>query len=108
MTPTKLDHAFSTMSLQQPDDGWYIDSTTTFHMTRNSGMLMPLSKFSTNNHILVGNGVHILITSYGHISPPPKLTLRDIFLTPQIIKNLISVRKYICVVLHICIYVKKF
>ncbi|KAJ9551616.1 hypothetical protein OSB04_015661 [Centaurea solstitialis] len=34
MSPTELGNAFSTMTIQQPDDNWYIDTGATSHLTR--------------------------------------------------------------------------
>ena len=94
-TPTELGSSYSTMTLPNPDNGWYMDSGATSHMTHNSGTLMPLFNLSTKNSILVGNGHRIPITGYGHTTlPNNKLILRDVLLAPQIIKNLISVRKF--------------
>lgn len=89
MTPTELGNAFATMTLPQ-DNSWYMVSGATAHMTNSSGTLMPLFKLSTLNHILVGNG-------YGQSSlptPHPPLALHDALFTPQIIKILISIRKF--------------
>ncbi|XP_021723950.1 uncharacterized protein LOC110691340 [Chenopodium quinoa] len=95
MTPTELGSASSTPGLSPPDIGWYMDSGATSHMTHTSGNLLPLFQLSTNNHILVGNGHRIPITGYGHYKFPNKsLALKDVLLAPQIIKNLISVRKF--------------
>lgn len=35
-------HAFSTMQLQPPDDGWYMNSSATFHMIHNLGYSLAL------------------------------------------------------------------
>lgn len=94
MTPTKLGATFSTITLPHPNDAWYIDSGAACHMTHSSGNLLPLFNLSTKNHILVVNDNHISITGYGHTTLPNQpLTLRDVHLAPQIIKNIISVRK---------------
>ncbi|XP_021756018.1 acidic proline-rich protein PRP25-like [Chenopodium quinoa] len=45
MTPTELGNAFSTMTLVNPDDGWYMDWGASSHMTYNSG-----STHGENNH----------------------------------------------------------
>ncbi|XP_021738378.1 uncharacterized protein LOC110704872 [Chenopodium quinoa] len=70
MTPTELSSAYSTPGLSPPDNGWYMDSGATSHMSHTSGNLLPLLQLSTNNHILVGNGHRIPITGYGHYKFP--------------------------------------
>ncbi|KAI3684681.1 hypothetical protein L6452_33906 [Arctium lappa] len=97
MTPTELGNSFQTMSLQQPDNAWYMDTGATSHLTRNFGMIPKLFNLSTPNFILVGDGNRILIKGYGNatIPPPhPPLRLKHVLHAPHIIKNLISVRKF--------------
>lgn len=97
MTPTDLASSYSTMSLPNPDNQWYLDSGATSHMKNNSGTLLPLFNLSTKSHILVSNGHRIPVTGYGHSTlphPTQPLVLRDVLLAPQIIKNLISVHRF--------------
>ena len=97
MIPADLSHAFCIMSLSKPDDNWYFDSGASSHMTNNSGNLNSFFDISTNKNILVGNGYCIPVIGYSHstisYSHPP-LALRDVLLAPSIIKNLMSVRKF--------------
>lgn len=52
ITPIELGHSLATMSLNPPDDGWYMDSWPTSHLTHNTGNLMRLFNLSTPNYIL--------------------------------------------------------
>jgi hypothetical protein len=66
-------------------------------MTSASGTLTPYFNLCNNNRgIIVGNDHSIPIRGYGNtsLSPPnPPLALRNVLHAPQIIKNLIYVRK---------------
>ncbi|XP_021757479.1 uncharacterized protein LOC110722517 [Chenopodium quinoa] len=96
MTPTEFNSTYSSMNFPNPENGWYMDSGATSHMTNNAGTLLPFFNLSTNYHILVGNGHRILITGYGHTTllNNNSLNLKNFLLAPQIIKNLISVRRF--------------
>ncbi|XP_021728756.1 uncharacterized protein LOC110695839 [Chenopodium quinoa] len=99
MYPTELGKAYSSMSLQPPNDGWYMYTGATSHLTHNAGNLPQLFSLSTPQFILVGNGKRIPIQGYGHTSTPPPQTpfqLKNVLYAPNIIKNLISVRKFTC------------
>ncbi|GKB89001.1 hypothetical protein Tco_0961273 [Tanacetum coccineum] len=94
--PTELDQAFNTMSLNPPDDQWYMDTGATSHMTTSPGTFSSYFKLSIPKHILVGNGNTIPIRGYGHMSLPspyPPLHLKNVLHAPHLIKNLISVRR---------------
>ncbi|XP_071700421.1 uncharacterized protein [Rutidosis leptorrhynchoides] len=77
--PTDIDAAMHTMSLNPPDDNWYLDTGATSHMT--------------NNH---GDGNGLPIQGYGHTllpSPPTRpLHLNNVLYSSHLIINLISVR----------------
>ncbi|GJZ35072.1 copia protein, partial [Tanacetum coccineum] len=85
-----------TMTLNPPDDNWYMDTGASSHMTTSQGTLSPYLNMSTPRHIIAGNGHSIPIQGYGHASLPspyPPLHLKNVLYTPHLIKNLISVRR---------------
>ena len=97
--PTDIAAAMHTMSLQQPDPSWYMDTGATSHMTSSSGSLSSYFNLSnhSNNNIIVGNGHRIPILGYGHTnvsSPCHSLSLNNVLHAPKLIKNLIFVRKF--------------
>lgn len=59
------------MSLNPPDDQWYMDTGATSHMTTSQGNLSFIFNTSIPKNILVGNGNTIPIHSYGHMHLPP-------------------------------------
>ncbi|GJW88092.1 hypothetical protein Tco_0163432 [Tanacetum coccineum] len=84
---TTLPHAFNTMSFRYADNnkdsGWYMDTGATSHLSADP--------------VIVINGSSILVTHSGHVqipNPYRPLYLRNVFVTPNIIKNLVSVRKF--------------
>lgn len=97
-TPTDLANYMSTVSLQQPDNSWYMDTSASSHMTNQPSMLSsPLYK-SSHSSIIVGKENHIPITGSGNaVLPTPNhtpLKLSRVLVAPNIIKNLISVRQF--------------
>ncbi|XP_021724340.1 uncharacterized protein LOC110691714 [Chenopodium quinoa] len=105
--PTDIEGALHTMTLQQPDPSWYMDTGATSHMTSTNGNLS--SYFNLSNHhnnIVVGSGHTIPIRGCGSTtlpSPNPPLSLSKVLHAPKLIKNLISVRKFIT---DNCVYVE--
>ena len=96
MNPTELGNVFATMNLPR-DNSLYMDSGATAHIRNSSYTVMPLFNLSTPDHILVGNAHRIPVHGNGQSSlptPHPPLALRDVFFAPQIINNLICVRKF--------------
>ncbi|MCF8704079.1 hypothetical protein L3055_11130 [Corynebacterium sp. MC-02] len=65
-------------------------------MTNSQGTLSSYYQLSKNNGIVVGNGSMIPIRGYGQASLQvnPPLKLKNVLHAPQLIKNLISVRKF--------------
>ena len=66
-------------------------------MTTNGGTLSPYFNLSINRNIIVGSGQEIPIRGYGHTSlppPHPPLHLHNVLHAPQLIKNLVSVRRF--------------
>jgi hypothetical protein len=92
-----LASAFSTVSLNQPQTtDWYFDSGATSHMTSDAGTLsstVPPS-FSAPSSIVVGNGSFLPVTATGTTTLSPSLHLNNVLVSPQLIKNLISVRQF--------------
>ncbi|XP_074267321.1 uncharacterized protein LOC141590649 [Silene latifolia] len=95
--PTDIAAVMQTMSLQQPDDNYYMDTGASSHMTSNNGTLSSYSFLRDKRHIVVGNGSLIPIVGHGNSSLPSphnSLILRNVLHVPSIIKNLVSVRKF--------------
>jgi hypothetical protein len=91
---------FSTMTLSPPGTGeWYADSGAGSHMVNNAGILTtcqpPLSSHPSS--IIVGDGNLLPVTSVGSHSfsnTGRPLVLSNVLVSPNIIKNLISVRRF--------------
>lgn len=86
------------MNLSQPDGNLYMDTGATSHMTTEQGTLSPyFNSSNSNHHIVVGNVNSIPIVGHGHTTlppPHPPLTLNNVLHAPQLVKNLIYVRKF--------------
>ncbi|KAJ9565690.1 hypothetical protein OSB04_001656 [Centaurea solstitialis] len=83
--------------IQDQDPVGYMDTGATSHMTNQQGIISP-SVFNacTSKLITVGNGMTIPTIGQGnHTLPPPfpPLKLNNVLCAPQLIKNLISVRR---------------
>ncbi|GKB99813.1 ribonuclease H-like domain-containing protein [Tanacetum coccineum] len=79
------------------DQQWYMDTGVTSHLSSHTGNLQT-SFLNRNFHsVIVGNGSSIPVTHSGHVqipNPYRPLHLRNVLVTPNIIKNLVSVRKF--------------
>ncbi|KAH9727210.1 retrovirus-related pol polyprotein from transposon RE1 [Citrus sinensis] len=79
------------------DQGWYIDSGATHHITNNLQNLQIGNEYSGNQLLLVGNGQGLHISHIGYAcfqtSCNAVLHLRDTLCVPKLTKNLISVSK---------------
>jgi len=78
---------------------WYADYGAGSHMTADPGNLSTISPPSslTPSSIIVGNGALLPVTATGsHIfsSPHRNLVLNNVLVSPNIIKNLISIRRF--------------
>jgi hypothetical protein len=90
------------MTLTPPAQSeWYADSGAGSHMTVDAGILSNISPPSsyTPSSIIVGNRAHLLVTATGSHTfsfPFHNLVLNDVLVSPspQIIKNLISIRRF--------------
>ncbi|GJT52593.1 ribonuclease H-like domain-containing protein [Tanacetum coccineum] len=79
------------------DQQWYMDTGATSHLSSHTGNLQ--TSFLNRNFysVIVGNGSSIHVTHSGHVqipNPYRPLHLRNVLVTPNIIKNLVSVRKF--------------
>jgi hypothetical protein len=88
------------MTLNPPatSSEWYADSGAGSHMTADTGNLSTISPPSSfTPSIIVGNGVQLPVTtivSYIFSFPHRNLVLNDVLVSPNIIKNLISIRRF--------------
>ena len=97
--PAALAQHFTNMTLQPPTPEWVMDSGATAHRSNNTGILSSLSAHPPYRHIMVGDGSSIPVSASGHASLPSSLSarslhLRNVLVTPRIIKNLVSVRQF--------------
>src|SRR5438105_2173641 len=95
-----LANSFNTMTLNPPaNTDWYFDFDATSHMTSDAGTLSvhhPPSH-STPSNIIIGNGSLLPVTSTRATFFPTvsgSLHLRDVLMSPHIIKNLISIHQF--------------
>jgi len=98
--PSALVSNFNTMTLTPPSSAeWYVDSGAGAHMVNNAGILSTFHHPSSSSpsSIIVGNGASLPVTSIGSHSfstTRRPLVLSDVLVSPNIIKNLISVRRF--------------
>ncbi|KAD3640471.1 hypothetical protein E3N88_29694 [Mikania micrantha] len=100
LDPTDIGNAFQAMTLDpnQADNHWYMDTGATNHLTSDQGMISVPSQVNSINSIFVGNGSCMPVFGSGHstlTNSSKPLSLNNILYTPNAIKNLISVRKFI-------------
>ncbi|GJR35128.1 ribonuclease H-like domain-containing protein [Tanacetum coccineum] len=92
---TSLPYAFSTMTLQDPT--WNMDTCASFHLNSNASNLSTIFNQCLFPSVHVGDGNSIPVTNTGHIiilSLHRPLHLHNVLVTPNIIKNLISVCQF--------------
>jgi hypothetical protein len=92
-----LQAALQNMSLQGRHGGseFFLDTGATSHMANNPGTLHNPSRYSSSSRVIVGNGETLPITHTGDLLLPTSsslLRLCNVIVTPNLIKNLISVR----------------
>ncbi|KAH9768735.1 retrovirus-related pol polyprotein from transposon RE1 [Citrus sinensis] len=85
------------------DEGWYLDSGTTHHLTNNMANMHVSNEFRGNDKLIIGDGKGLSITHVGNTnltiqsskiqSASTCIALKDILLVPSITKNLISVSR---------------
>ncbi|GKB76778.1 ribonuclease H-like domain-containing protein, partial [Tanacetum coccineum] len=93
--PTPLPSAFSTMPLQDPT--WLMDTGASSDLNFNASNLSIIFDKRLFPSVHVGDGKSIPVTNTGHSIIPSHhrpLHLHDVLVTPNIIKNLISVRQF--------------
>jgi hypothetical protein len=90
-----LASTFSTVTLTPPANDRYLDTGASSHMTSHDGTLSHSSipRYPSPTSIVVGNGSLLPVTATGstHLG---SLTLNNVLVSPQLIKNLISVRQF--------------
>nr|GEU40410.1 ribonuclease H-like domain-containing protein [Tanacetum cinerariifolium] len=92
---TTLPSAFSTMTLQDPTCN--MDTAASSHLNSNLNNLSTLFNTRLFSSVHVGDGNPIPVTNTGHSIIPSSnrpLHLHNVLVTPNIIKNLISVRQF--------------
>lgn len=97
--PANLAHAFNTMTLEDPNNAtWYFDTGATNHIASDQGTLRSSVNISNLPSVMVGNGSFAPVTKLGQGVIPSfsrPFHLRNVLVCPSIIKNLISVRKFV-------------
>ena len=92
------DQKDNTLTLIDPSDSnWYMDSGATAHLSNTTGNLKSVFKNSIGKTVTVTNGGKIPITKSGSLTFLTKsrpLSLNNVLVTPSIIKNLVSVRRF--------------
>lgn len=94
-----LANSFNTMTLNPPPSTseWYAYSGAAAHMTSNVGILSTTCPpMHTPSSIVVGNGSLLPVTSIGSLSFPTshRSLLNDVLVSPNTIKNLLSIRRF--------------
>ncbi|GJW35861.1 ribonuclease H-like domain-containing protein [Tanacetum coccineum] len=96
---TLLLNAFNTTTLQEPaSDNWNMDTCASSHLNDYVHYLSDILNMCIYPFVAVGDGRFIPVTNSGHsvLSTPFRLLrLNNVLITPNIVKNLISVRQFI-------------
>ncbi|KAL3345216.1 hypothetical protein AABB24_024254 [Solanum stoloniferum] len=79
----------------QIDNNLYMDSGATNHMVQSKGTLLNSTPFKGHKSIMVGNGDKLRITHVGDKHIGRSLRLKDVFVVPNLKKNLNSVSKLV-------------
>jgi hypothetical protein len=83
---------------RQNQGAWIADSGASSHFTANKGILHNSAPSNSLPPVIVGNGNSIPITHVGHTSLPISssrpLYLNNVLVAPQIIHDLLSVRRF--------------
>ncbi|KAH9695792.1 Fe2OG dioxygenase domain-containing protein [Citrus sinensis] len=85
------------------DQGWYLDSGATHHLTNNVANMNIREELRGSDQLIIGNGQGLPITHIGDAfltfkssntkHHHPQIALKDILLVPSITKNLLSISK---------------
>ncbi|GKA64726.1 ribonuclease H-like domain-containing protein, partial [Tanacetum coccineum] len=96
---TVLPTAFNTMTLQDPANAnWHMDTGASSHLNSSAHNLSTIFNSRMYPSVLVGDGKSIPVTNTGHSTLPTPyrpLHLNNVLVTPNIVKNLISVRQFV-------------
>ncbi|GJW35435.1 ribonuclease H-like domain-containing protein [Tanacetum coccineum] len=96
---TLLPNAFNTTTLQEPAFGnWNMDTGASSHLNDSVHCLSDILNMCIYPSVAVGDGRFIPVTNSGHsvLSTPFRLLhLNNVLITPNIVKNLISVRQFV-------------
>ena len=79
-----------TMTLNAPNDTWYMDTSAASHMTASQGNLSSYFSMRSNKNIIVGSGHEIPIRGFGQSHLPhahPPLILSIVLHAPNLIKT---------------------
>ena len=78
----------------QSSSDWVIDSGASSHIASTSGMVTTTSSSSFPSSIVVGNGATLPVVGTGYSILPGPFRLNNVLIAPDMIKNLLSVRKF--------------
>ncbi|GJS17193.1 ribonuclease H-like domain-containing protein [Tanacetum coccineum] len=96
---TSLPHAFAAGTLHDQTTGaWNMDTCASSHLNNSVNGLSEIFNTCMYLSVSVGDGYSIPVTNTGHsILPTPtrSLHLKNILITPHIVKNLISIRQFV-------------
>ncbi|GJZ54844.1 ribonuclease H-like domain-containing protein [Tanacetum coccineum] len=94
-----LQHAFNTVTLQDPTSGaWKMDTCASSYLNDSVTSLSNIFNTCIYPSVSVGDGHTIPVTNTGHrILPTPHkpLHFNNVLITPHIVKNLIFVRQFV-------------
>lgn len=98
MDPQALDMAAGPFASSNnvTDSSWYMDSKATHYFTPDLAMMHSARPFTSSDQVTVGDGKKLSISHIGHTSvsiQPIPLSLHNIYHTPSISNNLVSVSK---------------
>lgn len=88
--------ALHNLSIQSPSGGWVADSGASSHLAADPGMLSSVATLSNYPPVFVGNGSAMPISHVGSSclpNPNRPLYLNNVLVAPNLIKNLLSVRR---------------
>ncbi|GJR87249.1 ribonuclease H-like domain-containing protein [Tanacetum coccineum] len=88
----------SASTISSPDANWNMDTGASSHLNSNATNLSTLFNSCMYPSVLVGDGKSIPVTNTGHNTLPTPyrpLHLNNVLITPNIVKNLISVRQFV-------------
>ncbi|XP_071712276.1 uncharacterized protein [Rutidosis leptorrhynchoides] len=95
---TIIPHAFSTTTLPDySNTGWTMDTGASIHLTSSINNLSTIFNHCMYPSVAVGDGNSIPVVNTGHSVLPNinrPLHLSNVLVTPNIVKNLISVRRF--------------